>query len=476
MRFIDADSFQWPGFACEVSTEAFLDPHLYGPDPSAPCLTDGGVRSFTQESDWYAFAALAFRSLACVHPFGGVLAEVPSFAARARRGRSVLDERVVLPAPIREAVRLLGRDLLSAFTRVFEGGARGRFPLELIASYASQIVRCGCGLDLPASMLPCPRCQPSLRAGAPPGATSLRSATLFETGGPVVALSAMGSTIQAVAIEDGIPVLYTLGGRGLSREPLTDAAHRAGFEVSLSEGSVAWVPIGRAEGGFRDRVAAAAPFVTERVQGRASFAASRTGLFRIARGTLLRSTREGEAICETPSASVMSEQTRLFASSGMVLGSERFFAGRRYFAIARDRRIDLAVEPLSGGEALVDEALVASASTFAVLRVTLLGGRRFVRTACLDREGAPLGSGMLPAERRLADDAISRGLLSSTTHLVATDQGLVREDLTGRAAAVHFAATAPFVARDTLLAASERGLVAAQFRTVRALALTPERP
>src|SRR6185436_9335516 len=69
LAWIDVDSFQLAGHPCEVATEAFLDPDLYGPDPAQPVTTAGGVRWFRPENDWYAFAVLLFRSLTLVHPY-----------------------------------------------------------------------------------------------------------------------------------------------------------------------------------------------------------------------------------------------------------------------------------------------------------------------------------------------------------------------------------------------------------------------
>ena len=63
---------QLAGLPCEVSTELFLDPLLYGPDLTQPCATAAGApRWFGRGSDWYAFSVLAFRSLTGLH--GGTM-------------------------------------------------------------------------------------------------------------------------------------------------------------------------------------------------------------------------------------------------------------------------------------------------------------------------------------------------------------------------------------------------------------------
>lgn len=474
VRFIDADSFQLPGFACEVATEAFLDPLLYGPDPCAPCLTEGGrPRRFTVESDWYAFAVLAFRALTGVHPFGGALDELPALPLRAARGVSVLDARVQLPPSAREGVGLLTRPLEDAFAALFERRARAVFPLDRLVACAEELVRCTCGLELPATRLPCPRCHPrSASVARTPRDERVFAEELLVAQGPLVALAARGATILAVALEEEIPVLYTIARSGTSRAPLAERRARDGFHVALSADRVGLVPRGASEGSWICLASGArVPFVTERTSGCASFAVAPEGFYRIARGTLLVSRLDGDAIVESPVTAVVSEQTRLVTTGSRVMASERSFAGRRAMAIAAGRRVDLALDPLAPGESLVEETLLSCSTSLAVLRVTSAGGRRVVRTAIFDARGVAKAATMRLADERLADEAIAGGLLSGDAHLVATDRGLVREELSPGGAEVLFAGAARHVGRDALLASSDAGLVAAHERHVTLLRL-----
>lgn len=466
VHFIDADSFQLPGFPCEVATESFLDPLLYGPDPRAPWLTGSGARRFTPESDWYSFAVLAFRSITGVHPYGGVRSELPTFAERARAGASVFDEAVALPAASREGVSLLTNDLAGVFRAIFERRARGVFPLGLLASYADEIVKCSCGLELPASKLPCPRCQPvRVSRPEPKGPRALTASVLLEARGPIVALVAEGDTIRVVALEDRRPVLYTLVRGRSTRTILTDRTSSSGWEVSLAPTCVAMVPIGQSEGLFvwlgSGSESSMVPFVTERALGGASFAVTRRGLHRIARGTLLQARLDGEALSETPVTSVMSEQTRLFGSAEACMASERILSVRRALAIVGGRRIDLDLDPLEPGEALVEESLVAGPTSFAVLRITSLRGQRLFRAATFDKSGTARARTLESVDARVAEDAISGGLLQGDTLLVACERGLYREALGASASSTLFAEAAPFVGRDALLATSDEGLLAA---------------
>jgi hypothetical protein len=69
-------------------------------------------------------------------------------------------------------------------------------------------------------------------------------------------------------------------------------------------------------------------------------------------------------------------------------------------------------------------------------------------------------SARVAAAARPAGVAISGGLFAKGAHLVATDSGLVREDVTAPGTSVTFPETAPFVSLETALTASAFGLVA----------------
>nr|MBA3501643.1 hypothetical protein [Deltaproteobacteria bacterium] len=65
VHLIDVDSYQFGGFPCSMFSERFVDPRL--------CDAAGVlVRPHDAESDWFAFAVMAFRSLLGVGPWGGV--------------------------------------------------------------------------------------------------------------------------------------------------------------------------------------------------------------------------------------------------------------------------------------------------------------------------------------------------------------------------------------------------------------------
>jgi hypothetical protein len=159
---IDADSFQWGPWRCSLFSERFVDPRLCDPTAAAPVL----VRPHDRDSDWFAFAAMALRSLLCVGPYGGVhqpadpARRVPP-AQRARRGVSIYDPDVRTPrASLPTAI--LPDELNGAFHAVFAGGARGRFPLTRLADLRWR--RCACGAEH--ARTTCPVCRTAVAVPA----------------------------------------------------------------------------------------------------------------------------------------------------------------------------------------------------------------------------------------------------------------------------------------------------------------------
>jgi hypothetical protein len=152
VHLIDVDSYQLPGFPCAMFSERFVDPRLTDGTTLVP------TRPHDTDSDWFAFAAMALRSLLGVGPWGGVLASCPA-SQRALRRLSVLGAGVVYPRAARP-LATLPDFALDTFRAIFERDARGVFSRDVLARL--RFVRCAsCGDEH--ARTTCPTCSAPAR-------------------------------------------------------------------------------------------------------------------------------------------------------------------------------------------------------------------------------------------------------------------------------------------------------------------------
>jgi len=142
VHLIDIDSYQFGGFRCPMFSERFVDPRLCDSQLLVPVLPHD------EASDWFAFAAMAFRTLLGVGPWGGV--HQPAAAAlrvpptqRALKRLSVLAGDVLYPRAARP-VATLPDELVAVFRAIFERDQRGVFPrVELERLHLRACTTCG---------------------------------------------------------------------------------------------------------------------------------------------------------------------------------------------------------------------------------------------------------------------------------------------------------------------------------------------
>ncbi len=148
VHLIDVDSYQLPGFPCSMFSERFVDPRLCDAGQLVP------VRPHDEASDWFAFAAMALRSLVLVGPWGGVARGLASLAARALHRKSVLAPEVTYPRTARP-LATLPDGLVHLFRAIFERDERGVFPRSSLEQL--RIVTCAaCGEEH--ARVRCPGC------------------------------------------------------------------------------------------------------------------------------------------------------------------------------------------------------------------------------------------------------------------------------------------------------------------------------
>jgi hypothetical protein len=157
VNLIDADSFQFGQFPCQVFTARFVDPILCDRNANQPILTS----QHNPDSDWYAFTVMLMQSLLYVDPYGGVYkpksqtAMIPH-SARPLQRITIFHPDVRYPKPA-IPYKVLSDDLLHHFHNCFEKDWRGIFPQSLLTSM--QWKNCQqCGIEHLRDT--CPICMP----------------------------------------------------------------------------------------------------------------------------------------------------------------------------------------------------------------------------------------------------------------------------------------------------------------------------
>jgi serine/threonine protein kinase len=109
--FIDCDSWTIDNIKCTVCMDSFKDPLLKGND-------------FSDLTDAFAFAVLAFKSLTRIHPFGGTTNPDMDIIERMTKGLSVIDNpTVTIPRTIR-GWNNISPKLLEEWKNIFSNKAR----------------------------------------------------------------------------------------------------------------------------------------------------------------------------------------------------------------------------------------------------------------------------------------------------------------------------------------------------------------
>jgi hypothetical protein len=494
LSLVDTDSWQVAGFSCPVATEAFLDPRLYGPDLAAPVLTArGATRVFDTESDWYAFAVLALRSLAWIHPYGGTLAALPTLARRAAARHSVWSPDVIVPACSRERLLALPDELCHTLSRVFDGGERAPLPRAQLTALEASLVTCSCGLEHARPR--CPRCAPGPTHVAMSGSAAatgaldaslhmptgaLERTLLAELGGPVLALVAHGSTLTLVVRDGDALHLRTLGplaapSRGARLSPPVVLPARASGLAHLALSHELFAGATRAGELVVSRAGVTARTETIPFQGASpSFAVGRH-LYRVARGAVLRGALEADGgLVEEPVAAALEGQTWLAADASgarvdRVLVVTRVLGERTYGLLVGRELRELSVPSLARGATLTAEHATFAEGRLLLTRALERGGVPSYESLLFDDAGRLLAA-LTEGADRLAGAALTGGALVGATHLLASARGLVRTRL-GKVTEVTLVAGPELVAEEAPLAAHGLGLVAASGETVHLLRL-----
>jgi tRNA A-37 threonylcarbamoyl transferase component Bud32 len=199
VHLIDADSFQFGQFPCQVFTARFVDPMLCDRSANQPILTN----PHNPDSDWYAFTVMLMQSLLYVDPYGGVYkpksqsAMIPH-SARPLQRITIFHPDVRYPKPA-IPYKILSDDLLQHFHNCFEKDWRGDFPKPLLESM--RWTKCNqCGIEHLKTT--CPICRPSPLAPLPQvdgnkiGSKSCKVLLVFQTEGVILQCSLQNNSLN----------------------------------------------------------------------------------------------------------------------------------------------------------------------------------------------------------------------------------------------------------------------------------------
>ncbi|MBX7221743.1 MAG: hypothetical protein K1Y36_17455 [Blastocatellia bacterium] len=202
-HLIDADSFQFGKFYCQVFTAQFVDPLLCDPAAQQMML----FRPHTMNSDWYAYTVMLMQCLLYVDPYGGVYRpkdqtqKVPQ-ELRPLHRITVFHPEVRYPKPA-IPYKALPDDLLHYFHLVFEKDRRGEFPLDLVENL-SWTTCTVCGTEH--ARFVCPNCSTSAPAAIKEVTVvrgNVTATRIFRTHGNIVGAAFNHGQLQWLYLENG---------------------------------------------------------------------------------------------------------------------------------------------------------------------------------------------------------------------------------------------------------------------------------
>jgi len=469
-HLIDADSMQFGGFLCHAYTERFLDPLLADRAAQRPALQ----RPYGPGADWYAFAAMLFRSLLLVDPFGGVFRPADaalrvSHAARPLRGITVMRPDVQ-PPKAAHRLDMLPDAVLEAFRRVFEGADRAPFPLDQLLQ--ARWTSCShCGLEHARAACPACRTAPPLPA-APPAVevrgevTATRVVSLRGVGARILAAAAQAGQLRWLALEQGtlrrengaiveLPAPLRAAGAmwaGLDGDDTIFATRDALYRIGAG---------GAVETYCADALAQGGP---------ASVATAHGALCWQEDGRLMRRGTYGPEVVGT----VLRGQTRIWAGERLGFGVSRAGPLSLAFLFTTGSRgiNDRVALPRARGQVVEELVAVGADRVWHLLRESA-AGRLTTRCTAVGADGQLLAT----LEAADGDDswlAGARSVVAAGPWLFAvTDDGVVRVGATnGRVDAVaRYPDTAPFVGDPCELLVGADGLYVVTAREILRLSL-----
>jgi hypothetical protein len=196
---IDADSTQFGPYLCKTFTPVFVDPLLCDPGQSRLML----ISPHNQDSDWYAYNVMLFKTWLYVAPYEGTLKGQQPISEEVRP----LHRVTVFNADVRYPKKAipytaLNDDLLHHFQAVFIKDLRGVFPYKLIENLEwKECTSCGmvhCRVVCPACKTMVPQKRVTVQAHG-----KVTCEKMFETKGVILYTTYEQNSLRWLYHEDG---------------------------------------------------------------------------------------------------------------------------------------------------------------------------------------------------------------------------------------------------------------------------------
>jgi hypothetical protein len=462
---IDADSFQFGPFRCQVYTERFIDPLLCEPNAIRPLP----IQPYVKDSDWYAFAVMLFRSLLLVDPYGGVhKPKSPSqhlpHSARPLHRITVFDPAVRYPKP---AYRydILPDALLHYFYHVFTQDQRQPFPRLLLDNL---------------SWITCPQCHLEHARPSCPACSGASTAVVR----PAVCVRGQVSAQQTVKVAAGRLVSATTVNGALyylvhSGDTFRRDGHGKTFSGQLRPPMVLrLLPKQTLVGQGNQLLVMSNDDTVQQLQvdtcdGRPLFDANDTTYFWLQDGQLMRAGALGaERIGD-----VLSGQTRFWV--GAKLGFGFYRAGDVQVAFVFDpqhRGINDNVRlPAIHGQ-LVDVSCQLANDRAWLIWSVKEGARIVHHAAVILSSGEVIATSSAPADTAAWMASAGGALAVGQALLAPTDDGMVRLDVEGGqiVQSKTFPDTEPYIDSASRLLDGPNGIYVVGERTIHLLSMQPD--
>ena len=388
-KYIDMDSVQFGNHPCLVGTDEYLDPVLYGID-----LTKKPM--FTQQTDWYSFAVLLFRSLIFSHPYAGVHKTYKSLFTRAQKKIWVFDNDVIKPKSIQHP-ETLSDDLLHIFDRIFCKGYRLDISVQLLQN--TKFIKCTtCNVLYSNTRQKCPSCQKvapqqvdisAIIVNKQIGTEQCTEQTIFGVEGVILFCKVInnsklffvyfnGKETKCRYIRDNFELdvkLFDNNTKGVVYdffEPFHLVMHFQNdlmiFDISQNK----LVPVTKT--------------ITMKFRNDPVFVCSDDALYRLTSNAILKGTIRQNNLLEQEAVQVVENQTWFkVGQNGLGLGFYKIFEKYQFFVFSNKGRYEINLKDLDGQ--MIDIDIKFSTNTLVLFRKNLHKGRTYSHLQIIDNTG-----------------------------------------------------------------------------------------